>query len=106
MNSRHHDGVVYEASDSFYLRHWITKTFAGQPKRVRVSHWLCRKDDKHGSATGRPVKDLTRGFMQPINATFGPDAASLEALQALCTEFQTALPPALWRSWTTSCEKP
>jgi integrase len=80
MNSRHHDGVVYEASNAFYIRHWITKTVAGQPKRVRVSHMLCRKDDTHRSATCKPVKDLARSFMQTINAAFGPDAAQASLL--------------------------
>jgi integrase len=80
MNSRHHDGVVYEASNSFYIRHWITKTVAGQPKRVRVSHLLCRKDDTNRSATCKPVKKLARDFMGTINAAFGPDAAQASLL--------------------------
>ncbi len=71
---RHHDGVVYEASDSIYIRYWTTKTVAGQPKRVRVSHLLCRKDHKHHNTTCKPVKDLARAHMATINATTGPEA--------------------------------
>jgi len=77
---RHHDGVVYQAADAFYIRHWTTKTVNGQPKRVRVSHRLCRIDAKHHSLTCKPVLNLARSFMATINATTGSDVGVAPAL--------------------------
>jgi len=61
--SRHQSGVVYEASGSFYIRHWITKNH----KRVRTSHLLCEKDDAHRTCTCKAVKDRAASFMRTIN---------------------------------------
>jgi hypothetical protein len=80
MKPRHHDGVVYEASGSIYIRHWTTKPLAGQPKRVRVSHMLWRKDAKHHNTTCKPVKELARAYMATIHASTGRDVGKAPLL--------------------------
>jgi integrase len=77
---RHHDGVVYEASGSIYIRHYTTKTVDGQPERVRVSHLLCKVDRKHHSITCKPVLTLARSFMATINATTGSEVGKTPLL--------------------------
>jgi integrase len=56
-------GVVYQASDSFFVRYWITKDGA----RKRVSTFLCKVDKKHHSTTCKPVQDLCADFMKTVN---------------------------------------
>src|SRR5438105_11979953 len=56
-------GVVYQASDSFFVRYWITKDAA----RKRVSKFLCKSDKKHHSTTCKPVQDLCADFMKTVN---------------------------------------
>lgn len=67
--TRHQDGVVYEASGSFYIRYWITKN----NRRVRTSHLLCKKDDDHRTKKCKAVKDLAESHMRTINTVSGQD---------------------------------
>lgn len=60
---RHQSGVVYEASDAFYIRHFENRDGV----RKRVSHRLCFKDDKHTSETCKAVRDLAAEHMQKVN---------------------------------------
>jgi len=61
---RHQDGVLYESSGAFYVRHFDTVDGV----RKRVSHRLCFKDDKHYSLTCKAVKDLRDEHMAIVNA--------------------------------------
>jgi len=61
---RHQSGVIYEASDAFYIRHFETRDGV----RKRVSHRLCFNDDKHTSTTCKAVTDLAAAHMVNVNA--------------------------------------
>lgn len=61
---RHQLGVIYEASEAFYIRHFETRDGV----RKRVSHRLCFKDDKHPTTTCKAVQDLAAEHMATVNA--------------------------------------
>jgi integrase len=61
---RHQIGVIYEASDAFYIRHFETR----DGMRKRVSHRLCFKDDTYTSTTCKAVQDKAAEHMAIVNA--------------------------------------
>jgi integrase len=66
--ARHQIGYIFEsASGAFHIRFYQTELVDGIPKRVQKSHLLCHKDQKHYSATCKPVKSLRDEFMRKIN---------------------------------------
>jgi integrase len=64
MSPRHQDGRIYEACGKFYVQYRATVNGT----RVRRSHFLCHKDDRHRSKSDRAVKMLSREFMATVNA--------------------------------------
>ena len=69
--TRHQDGCIYEAYGAFHVKYYQTVLREGKEVRAQRSHKLCRKDQKHFSATCKPVKKLASEYMATINAKDG-----------------------------------
>lgn len=69
--ARFQRGYVYEASNAFHVRYWITEFRDGKAVRVQKSERLCAKDDKHFSARSKAVQMLATEVMQRVNALAG-----------------------------------
>src|SRR5579864_1656531 len=78
---RYQSGYVYEASNAFFVRYYVTEIVDGKPTRVQRSHRLCTKDDKYHSRTCKPVKSLRDEFMKPINEGNGAATQDITVAQ-------------------------
>src|SRR5437667_9937852 len=67
---RHQSGHIFEsAAGAFHVRDYTTEIVDGQPKRVRRSHLLCHKDDKHYSTKCKAAKLLRNEVMRRVNVS-------------------------------------
>jgi integrase len=78
-SDRHQSGYVYEASNAFHVRYYVTEIVNGESKRVQRSHRLCSKDRNtgHGSKSAKAVQALAEDHMRTINTAPAPTQSSL-----------------------------
>jgi integrase len=72
MMGRFQQGYIYEASQSFFVRYYVTEIRDGQTHRVQRSHRLCFKDTRHTSRTCKTVRQLAAEFMAEVNSQSAP----------------------------------
>ena len=65
--SRIQSGYIYEASDAFFVRYYVTEIVDGAQKRVQRSERLCSKDAKYYAKNAKVVKLLRDEFMLTVN---------------------------------------
>jgi integrase len=67
--ARHQRGYIYEASNAFHVRYYVTEIVEGKPVKKQRSHRLCTKDRStgHGSPSAMAVRSLCENFMRTIN---------------------------------------
>jgi len=67
--ARHQRGHIYEASNAFHVRYYVTEIVEGKPAKKQRSHRLCTKDRHtgHGSRSAMAVRSLCEDFMRTIN---------------------------------------
>src|SRR5437868_2399215 len=65
---RYQSGCIYEASNVFFVRYYVSEIVDGKATRVQRSYRLCSKDDKYHSRTCKPVKQKAAEHMKTVNA--------------------------------------
>ncbi len=67
--ARHQRGYIYEASNAFHVRYYVTDIVEGKPVKKQRSHRLCTKDRStgHGSPSAMAVRSLCEDFMRTVN---------------------------------------
>src|SRR5260370_42134595 len=77
--ARHQRGYVYEASNAFHVRYYVTEIVDGAPERVQRSKRLCDKDRNtgHGTKSAKAVQLLAEDHMRGVNAAVAPTPSAL-----------------------------
>jgi len=78
-SDRHQHGYIYEASNAFHVRYYITEIVNGESKRVQRSHRLCTKDRNtgHGTKSAKAVQLLAEEHMRGVNSAVAPTPSAL-----------------------------
>src|SRR5271168_4610779 len=79
---RHQTGTVWLKSGSWYLRYYTSVS----GERKQVAKFLARKDDKHHSATCKPVKSLAAELIARENSGAVEDTEKAPTLAAFWTD--------------------
>ena len=75
---RHQHGYIYEASNAFHVRYYVSEIVNGESKRVQRSVRLCNKDRNtgHGSKSAKAVQLLAEEHMRGINTAVAPTSSA------------------------------